>query len=82
MSYQLVDEAGNGRDFATNLGIMELDQKAGPELTKLLETGEADQALCQAIIAECAEDETMGYIADLLEDSTPPVTLTQGECVD
>ncbi len=77
MSYQIVDEAGHGADFATNAGLRQLRAGAGPALLEFLDAGEADAALCARVEAECRGHPQTDYIARLLADAEPPVTLTQ-----
>ena len=75
MSYVLIDEAGKARDFATNAGLEELRVGASLALLRLLDEGEADDALRQEI-AEAPG--TPVYIAEALDELEGAVVLTNG----
>ena len=75
MSYVLIDEAGKARDFATNAGLEELRSGASSALLRLLDEGEADDALLQEIADAPG---TPADLAEALDELEGAVTLTNG----
>jgi hypothetical protein len=80
MSWYLTDKDGFVGDFATNVGIEELrnHKEAPAALIRFLDEGEANEELVEQLIEGCKGKEGLNYIAELLEDVNPPVSLTDG----
>jgi len=79
MSYWLEDAGGRWLgDFATNRGIVQMRERAGPALLSFLDQGEADAALIERVIMEVEHDEKLGYVADMIRGAKAPAIITDG----
>jgi hypothetical protein len=79
MSYWLEDanEKYLG-DLATNGGIVQLREAAGPALAEFLDRAGGDAELCRRVALECHSVPRLRYVADLIEGAETPVYVTDG----
>jgi hypothetical protein len=80
MSYWVEDANGFVVDFATNVGIMDhvRDKTLPKSLRTFLESGEADQALLDAIRKELASNLHWIGFANAIKSAVAPMILTDG----
>lgn len=81
MSWFVSDANGEGGDFATNRGIMDLRRMPNlpDSVARFLDSGEVkDEAHKKAIVADCKGRPGLDYIAALLGPLTVPIDLSDG----
>lgn len=78
MSYVIVDENGNAQDFSSIAGLRDMETEAPPALMKFLDSGKMTAEEAKRVANEVRNDDTLGYIADLLDNMTGVVILSDG----